>query len=160
MGPIIAALDHFRTLQDLFLSGSKEDGILLVDRYYGGDSGFISSSQLGGELSDEGWTVPKDALADLERGAEKGGEISSSKLPPTLRLFEFTKEDTSFNFRELHSDARAFVSLWRPGFTRDGKQAVVRFMFGPSPHGAAATYLLERRGNEWHVVHHSLSYFA
>lgn len=140
--------------------GAKDDGVVFVERDYGGESGFLSPSQVAGELSDEGWTIPEDARADLQRRAQKEGRVSFSKLPPTLRVFEFTEEDSAFNFRKLHPEARAWVSLWRPGFTRDGRQAVVRFMFGPSPHGAAATYLLERRGDGWHVIHHAFSYFA
>jgi hypothetical protein len=159
-GPVVAALAHFHSLPDLFLSGTKDDGAVLVEGYYGGKSGYLSPGQIAGELSDEGWTIPEEARADLERRALNEGRVSLSKLPPTLRLFEFAEEDAYFDFGKHHPEARAWVSLWRPGYTRDGKQAVVRFMFGPTPHGAAATYLLEFRGNEWHVLHHALSYFA
>ncbi|MEK7951182.1 hypothetical protein [Luteolibacter soli] len=157
-GPLLAALNHFRSLPDL--PGPKDDGVLLVEKYYGGKSGFLSADQLRSELSEEGWTIPEEARADLERRARGEGRVSFAKLPPTLQLFEFTEEDTYFQFRNRHPGTCAWVSMWRPGFTKDGRQAVVRFMFGPTPHGAAATYLLERRDDGWHVVHHSLSYFA
>ena len=51
--------------------------------------------------------------------------------------------------------AKYQVSLWPPGYSADGKQALVRFLFGPgSPHGNDAIYWLKLRRGHWRVVYH------
>jgi hypothetical protein len=55
---------------------------------------------------------------------------------------------------------RAYVSAWLPGYSQDGRSAVVRFWFGPSAHGAIATYRLTRKGGHWKIDWHKLAYYA
>ena len=58
------------------------------------------------------------------------------------------------NFLKAYPDARAYVWAYLPGYSADGRRAIVRLSVGPSPHGTMATYLLERgpENGKWTVV--------
>jgi hypothetical protein len=161
--PVLAALAHFHALPDLWLPAStKPKGVLLVDRNHQTSIGFNTAAQLSSDLSDEGWSVPEDARLDLERRTSAKGSVSLSSLPAYIRLIDSKSEQARgvTEFSQRHPDAKCHISLWPTGFTRDGKRAIVRFLFGPTPHGASAVYLLERRGRQWHVVEHNVSYYV
>jgi hypothetical protein len=57
-------------------------------------------------------------------------------------------------------DAKCLVQFWRPGYTDNGKRAVVRFYYGPSPHGAAGTYVLQYTDGGWQIVASTISYYV
>lgn len=162
-GPILAALDHFRQLPDVWTHGSEAaDAVILVASSYQSRSGFISAGQLGADVSDEGWTVPEVARLDMERRTDAGDTLTITEPPEFVRLLNFASDRPGdvLEFSEKHPDARCFVSLWPPGYTADRKQAVVRFMFGPTAHGASAVYLLEFRDGKWQVLKSAIAIYA
>jgi hypothetical protein len=55
-------------------------------------------------------------------------------------------------FREKYPDARGFLRTWLPGYSKDRKTAVLQAWFGPTPHGAWLTYMLEKKEDRWTVV--------
>jgi hypothetical protein len=57
-------------------------------------------------------------------------------------------------------DAKCLVQFWQAGFTGDGKRAIVRFFYGPSPHGATGTYILEQSDHLWHIISSTITYYA
>lgn len=63
-----------------------------------------------------------------------------------------------FDFEK--SDARGYASVYLPGYSSDGSRAVLRFWFGPTPHGAAGTYLLERKNGKWRVVWRDFAHYV
>ncbi|MCC7230968.1 MAG: ankyrin repeat domain-containing protein [Fimbriimonadaceae bacterium] len=64
----------------------------------------------------------------------------------------------AFDFEK--SDARGYASVYLPGYSSDGSRAVLRFWFGPTPHGAAGTYLLEKKNGRWRVVWRDFAHYA
>ena len=57
-------------------------------------------------------------------------------------------------------DAKCLIEFWRPGFSADGKRCVIRFYYGPSPHGAVGTYVLKRGDKGWEIVDSTISFYA
>jgi len=163
--PIIAALTHFRSLPDLWIPNSvNPQGVLLVDRSYATTKGFISATQLSADLHGE-WSVPEDARLDMERrtDARERFALQKGNLPAFIRLQDFESDPPGnyFDFAKRSPEARCSISLWPPGYTADRQRAVIRFTFGPTPHGASAVYLLERRADGlWHALKHGVAYYA
>ncbi len=161
-GPIIAAIDHFRQLPGMGRrNSSAAEGVLLLDGSYETSKGFISIDQLRGDLSREGWSVPEEARLDMERRLAAHDPFPVSVLPAYIRVLDFsTNPPGHFEFSERHPDAKCFISLWPPGYTADRSQAVVRFMWGPTAHGASAVYLLEFRDGAWIVIHSKVGLYG
>jgi len=63
-------------------------------------------------------------------------------------------------FEATYPKARGWVEAWLPGFSADGSQALVRGWFGPWPHSATVTALVTRRGDQWKVQWHQLTFYA
>lgn len=57
-------------------------------------------------------------------------------------------------------DFRCKVSVSFPGYSRNGQLALVEISFGPTPHGAKATYLLRQDGDAWFVVTFETRWYA
>jgi hypothetical protein len=55
-------------------------------------------------------------------------------------------------FLEKHPKARCWVAETLPGYSRDGRTAVVLFRIGPHPHGAAWLYQLALFQERWNVA--------
>lgn len=55
---------------------------------------------------------------------------------------------------------RLYVTLYLPGYNPTRDRAVVRFFFGPSPHGAKGTYFLTRGASGWTVAWREFAYYA
>ncbi len=57
-------------------------------------------------------------------------------------------------------DARCLVKLSRPGYSRDGRMALVAMSLQPSGHGVTVTYLLTFDGEKWTPLAWSFSFYA
>lgn len=96
--------------------------------------------------------------ANVEAGAFPQDELAGSEV----RITEIE------SFHDLHYygegskpvDAKCLVQFWRAGFTVDGTRAIVRFRYGPSFHGAAGTYILERTEAGWRITASKISFYA
>ena len=163
--PIVAALAHFQQ-QPMWMPKSAEGQdhqVLVVKRQYEEISGMLSAGQLAMDVRPESWVVPEDARLDIERRGSEKPPFPDLPFPAYVRLVDDLGRFGLFEDSELferHPDARACLELWPPGFTADGRHALVCFMFGPTSHGAKAVYLLELRDGLWHVQHHRLAYYA
>jgi hypothetical protein len=62
-------------------------------------------------------------------------------------------------FVKAYPKPRGYVEAALPGYSDDGKRAVVFATFGPSSHGAMATAVLEKSGDKWVVKWHRLFFF-
>lgn len=161
--PIVAALTHFRSLPDLWLpTASVSKGVLLLNSQTTAGKGFISADQLRSDLSSVSWSIPEDARADMERRADAHEPLQTTGFPSFLRVIDFEVHPSGgvSEFYQRHPDARCSIDLWPTGYTRDGTRAVVRFLFGPTPHNASAVYLLELRNGLWHVSRYNVAYYA
>jgi hypothetical protein len=78
-------------------------------------------------------------------------------------LTAYKPENPAIAVRDLEADPRwgdylqafdlpnwAFLEL--PGYSSDGKTAVLKLTFGPTPHGAWGVYLLKRTGGRWVIL--------
>ena len=171
-----AALSHFAA-DPTFQPGPLLQGHrLIVHSSTMGGSAFLRPDQVradsrNGHLSEE-------ALTDLERrnngplvqisgttfsSVRRAGAALDAWSPtgPTVTcddLGRFPKPSSrSVAFeealKEAHPDAKAYVWVALPGYTADRRQAVVRLEFGPSAHGAIATFLLTREAaGSWTVT--------
>jgi hypothetical protein len=91
--------------------------------------------------------APDDArvvVDDVDRASTRG--------PLDFEIIEFPK---------AFPGACAYVRIWLPAYSEDGKQAIFRFFFGPTAHGASATFLLRKNAaGQWRVVATQISYYA
>lgn len=113
---------------------------------------------LAGE--ENGQTIP-DEIGDHLRQRNPGEPASSKdfhtdKAPIRIRDVNAELEEASgFEFAEKYWDkyreSWGYAYAFLPGYSKDGKTAVVVFDEGPSPHGAEITYLLVKSGGDWKV---------
>lgn len=144
----------------VFVKGKKAK--IVLAQKTAGTSGLLSDGQLNGESHDkEPYLIPADLRADLRRRNPKEPVILSGFKPSSpkilLRDLSGLRRD---EFEEKYPDARGYAEAWLPGFSKDGRTAVLRAYFGPTPHGATATYLLEKRDGRWTVVWRKVAYYA
>jgi hypothetical protein len=109
----------------------------------------------------KGWEVPAEVAESLVqrnakptslRGWGFAEGIAVADLGPTSDLVSRTPPE--------YPDAKAYAIVFLPGYSKDGRTAVVQFDFGPTPHGASATYLLVRTEGGWTVTQSALVYYA
>jgi hypothetical protein len=134
-----------------------------------GPSAFLSKAQLSGELDGApSWGLD---LAD-ELSARNAGTTpipTSAFTNPRVigvldadfqALVKRPQESRVEWFEEKYPDAKAYVHFWRPALSSDGQRALVRFSFGPTPHGACGTYLIEKDGSGWAIRYRDFAYYA
>ncbi len=117
----------------------------------------LGDNQLNGESrGNKDKLVPPDIIADLQR-RNPGESLSLANLKPRNAnivvedLSDKKESELEYEFNEKYPDARGYVKAWLPGFSKDGNTAVVRVRFGPSAHGATATYMLIKQDGRWRV---------
>lgn len=160
---------------------------VVIHRETLGGSAYVRADQVQAD-SREG-QLPGDAVADLE-ARNNGGLVTVSGMtfsstqragaalvgwtPSTsdvivtdLTRFRSTNPrwDKPFEFEEallkVHADAKAYAWVSLPGYTADGSKAIVRVSFGPTAHGAMATYLLQKGPEgKWTVTWRKRAYYA
>lgn len=159
-----AALRHFAADQEVQASGSTASGPLVLYSMTCDAGGMISADQIAGEF--KAGELPSDALGALvarNRGPVPLDAVKLDAALVTLRQVPApaNRSDDVLTFEQEEPGAKAWVRLWLPGFTSDNQHAVLRFAFGPTPHGATATYLLRRQADgQWVVAWRKLSYYV
>jgi hypothetical protein len=166
---LAAALDDFAGQKDL--PGPRNGRLILVD-YKTEKLGSLATDQTVADLQNEHWTLPEGILESLEKRNAKPVSLKDaalglhivredldalSKDDPEHPHWEFTLE---FNVEKKYPDAKNYVWLWAPGYSSDGKTAIVRLSFGPTAHGATATYLLVKEEGKWKVRQRRISLYA
>ena len=63
-------------------------------------------------------------------------------------------------FEDVFPNARGWVSAWVPGFSKDGRTAIVRAQVGPSVHRATLTAILKQLSGKWSVVWRKYSVYS
>ncbi len=147
---IVSDLAHKRSTNPRFV-GTE---VWVAPHFNLGDSLFYS---WGDEIE-----VDKDLIESLRRASAETSEFpDAEQFGPDARVIEIE------SFHDLHYyqagskpvAAKCLVQFWRPGYSGDGKRALVRFYYGPSPHGAAGTYVLHYVDNGWRIVASTISYY-
>lgn len=133
---------------------SKEQKMILLDRTAGDINGY-TEDQLTSEL-DEKKAGDLDLVMrrDLLRRNVKEVSLTGLKFSSSRIMLQATKNlDLSLrDFSFEKAGAKGWVYVFLPGYSQDGSKAVLRFWFGPTPHGAAGTYLLAKKDGHWTVV--------
>jgi hypothetical protein len=131
-----------------------------------GPSKLLSDYQVNADLRNGDWEFLDELLRDLN--ARNVGFVSlrarvlgkRTVLEDLSQLRDKSQFEYCAAIREKHRNAQACVFLWLPGYSRDKSQAVVRFTFGPTPHGATATYLLQKEEGKWKIRNFRIAYYA
>jgi hypothetical protein len=56
-------------------------------------------------------------------------------------------------------DLQGAITAWAPGYSSDGKIAVVVINFPWSPRAGNATYVMERAGDGWKILSRKFLYY-
>ena len=134
---------------------------VVLDEKACGLSGDISDGILNYESNPE--VVPHEIAADPRRRNPKERILFSGFKPknPNILVGDLSGINwyLSFDFEKKFPDAKGYVSAWLPGYSKDGNTAVVKVVFGPTAHGATATYLLINQDGRWKVKWRTTAYF-
>jgi len=161
---VLVDLIDFKEFHSLTGRDGKKSQIVLSDQTIG-SSGFLSDDQLSSEsYPEKDKLVPPDIGADLRRRNPKEPISLSAFNPknPNIIVEDLSdidgKDDAAFE--KKHPDARGYVEAWMPGYSEDGRTAVVRVLFGPTPHAATATYMLVKQDGRWKVKWRKTAYYV
>ena len=149
-----------------FFTFKRQDGgsEIVLDAKTGGESFYLRQNQLAGEL-DEGQVIPQELGDELQRRNKVGVSLKDfTPDSPAVLVSDLADlpDGIAFSkaFETRFPNAKAYVETWLPAYSKDGTTALVRFWFGPTPHGAAGTYMLLKEDGQWKVQWRSLAYFA
>lgn len=120
--------------------------------------------QTEGEARNRGHTIPADAYKHLVRRNDRAWFFRAfTPLSDAIIVADIDPISNNRNwqaFETAYPDAKGWVEARLPGYSRDGRLAVVRGFVGPTAHGATVTYLLEKDGETWTVRWRFLSLYA
>jgi hypothetical protein len=105
--------------------------------------------------------IPSEIWADLIRRNAQGKRYSLARYHPSnphILVRDLSQTDLD-GFGGVFPDARGYVELSLPGYSRGGQTALFHFTFGPTPHGAVGDYLLSRVKGRWEIVGRFIGYF-
>ena len=146
---LAAVLEHLAIAEHEFVAGKPQISVLASSN---GPSAYIAAHLVAAELGAQEAGQIQDLLPSLNARNQ-----AVSGLPeiccPGATLLTPASPPPVFT-RDLH------VGFWLPGYSHDCQRAVVRLSLSPTPHGATATYYLQRRASAWLVVWHEFSYYA
>ena len=154
---------------DLWSFSKGEAGALIIVDHENQGAPF----GLSYELQDRNWPSLAPLAADLK---SRNAEVSAIPIPrrsvADCIVVDFDdirselENHPAFQYgfwemvQEKHPDWRFWVMFCLPGYSVDGNTALVRLSFGPSPHGATATYLVKRSGNTWVIEWCEIAYYS
>lgn len=115
--------------------------------------------------------LPKDAWDDLVRRnvirlnpSSRQISYEGLQFDPKIQVGNaFPEPKPPFagkTFEEVFPNARGWVSAWVPGYSKDGRTAVVRAQIGPAGHMATMTAILKNEGGKWAVVWRKYSVYT
>jgi hypothetical protein len=155
------ALEHFAK-HERYLARHKEARTLIVvndqtegaypfDWPIGQPMGHLSLSANYWNLKD------RNGIRASLRGRSLGQEFAVADLS-TFPMY-FGEFEMEVEKRFPGTTQACYVQLWLPGYSLGGTIALVEFRFGPSSHGAQASYFLKKQGDAWVVSDYDLAYF-
>ena len=161
---VTAAVRHFTAQKlDAVFGGRETKTVILVQQESAGPSKmYLSDDQLRSDTRADNWEVPADLREGLRQRNIKAVPLSDWKFGDGIVTADLRADRSGPGLDPLrgHPDAKAFVDVWLPGYSQDGKSAVVRFWFGPTAHGATATYLLIKDEGGWTVRRWAFAFYV
>lgn len=164
---ISVALEDFIRADDAPRSAKREGKtVLLVDATSEGPGGLLSDAQIEADLMNVDWRPSKEIVENLRARNSTQVALNSLVLAASTRIVDLRtpfdglgSPEPWTRIEKAYPEAIAAVCLWLPGYSKDKSQAVVRFRFGPTEHGATATYLLVKDGDSWKVKVRAFAYY-
>ncbi len=160
-----AVLTHFAK-QEVSGNASAEGvkKVIVIDSNSEWPSGYLSEDQLNAEFHEETWKLPVELLSRLRQRNSQSTSVAELVHGENLVVDDFSNLPNGMQFLDAfekkYPKAIRYVMLNLPAYSQDGTQALVRFSFGPTAHGATATYLLVKENGNWIVKHHKMAYYA
>lgn len=137
------------------------------DAYFQGETIWVDPTSCKGDSLFYSWgseiSVAQDLQTALKTANQQTIDFDAKELAsPKVQIKEIESFHDLFYYGKGKgpTEAKSLVQFWRAGFSVDGQRAVVRFYFGPSPHGAAGTYVLQLTKSGWTIVASTLSYYV
>lgn len=100
-----------------------------------------------------------DALRNASRRTDEFPHADAFGPGAIVKVIESFHDLHYYGKNRKPVNAKCLIEFWRPGYTDDGKRAIVRFYYGPSPHGAAGTYILRYTDKRWCITASRISYY-
>jgi hypothetical protein len=158
---ITAALEHFAKREHFLAQNTHAKTLIVVDPQTIGPYRYDRphGDERGARL------FPGDNYENLvSRNADRVS-LKEMKLGRDVVFADLSQFDLLFGgFEEAIKQKYAgieqtcYASLWLPGYSSDRSTAVVKFEFGPTSHGATATYLLKKQDDKWIVSDYDFAY--
>lgn len=133
----------------------------LVDRTVGGVIRDFVDQLIVTRKDYEAQEVSLEMRENLARRNPKPVSLIGLELDQSLIAVK-TKEqlrELGGSFRLGPLDSR-YIEIYLPGYSADRRQTAVPFRFGPSAHGAAGTYLLEKKDGAWIIRWRSFAFYV
>jgi hypothetical protein len=162
---ITAAIEHFSEQKVVFaFTGRESKKVILIHKDSSGPGGiYLSDDQLRSDLNQEKWEIPGEIREQLRRRNAKKVPLSNLKFGKGVLVADLEKMPPDLDAKEppkAYAETKAYAFVWLPGYSKDGSTAVVRFSFGPTAHGATATYLLSKKNGVWKVTKWVFAYYV
>jgi hypothetical protein len=154
---LTVVLSHFSSRRDTWPANPK--GYTAIEPQTKTVATQIRTSDFLEQLHDTRRRAPLEAVSDFIRRNQHSNSIPAL-LASTARVQVLTREQAKGDsIAMLKPDIAHLVTAYNPGYTRDGKTALVRLEFNWSIHSAYATYLVQKREEGWSVAASELTVF-
>jgi hypothetical protein len=162
---ITTVLKHFSEQKMVWAFNGRETKttIAIHKESQGPSKIYLSDAQLKSDLSQEKWEIPNELSENLRQRNEKVASLADLKFGKAVLVADFEKVLPPFvgaDTPKEYADVKAYANVWLPAYSKDRKTAVVRFRFGPTAHGATATYLLTEEDGVWKVSKWAFAYYV
>jgi hypothetical protein len=154
---LTVVLSHFSSRRDTWPANPK--GYIAIEPQTRTVPAQMRTSEFLEQLRETGKRIPLGAVSDFIRRNQHSNSIpvplaSAAQVPVLTR--EQAKGDSP---AMLKPEIAHLVTAYNPGYTGDGKTALVRLDFNWSVHSAYVTYLVQKREEGWYVVASELTVF-
>ena len=120
------------------------------------EPGYFSGGWYKPWLLKEEYDIPDDIYRSLASRNSK--RVCILGLPIDRQLIEWTDNKPKFDsdgkriaFQQRWPRAKGWAYVTLPGFSADGKKSLIYLEYGPTAHGAEATYYLEKGSQGWQI---------
>jgi hypothetical protein len=162
---ITAAIEHFSNQKvEWAFTGREYKKVIAIDKVSLGPALiYLSDDQLSADLRDEKWEIPNELRENMRQRNARVVSLSNLKFGKAVLVADLGNISPDLDAKELAKplgEAKAYAHVWLPGYSKSGSTAVVRFFFGPTSHGATATYLLSKTDGVWKVMKWAFAYYV
>lgn len=161
---ILAFVKDLHSYEGKWFAAARDEntGLILINETAGAMSVF-TDSQMNHELeATQAIDVTLEMRHHLINRNFRPVSLADLELPNTNVWMKSPADVPRGRFASRNdlAAARAWVQVYLPGLDAARNKAVVRFRFGPSSHGAAGTYLLEKMNGAWTVSWRDFALYA